>query len=804
MESLKLYRYSSTRGVLLGDATSVEGSVLSKLSWCKKDVLCVTVKGADSGKTTKVSSWTFPLECTTIMECCFGIKLIDDSPYVFQPDVADGSPMPPWQPPPPASGSHLLEVAYPLKVYNSLTRSKTNFIPMSGRRVLWYMCGPTVYDSAHMGHARFVDFGVFSAHAQAPCSPASLSPASQKFHSHSFFLSHPRTYISFDILRRIMTGYFGYDVKLCMNITDVDDKIIMRANESGVSFEELSRRHETSFLEDMRLLGVAPPEVMTRVSEYVPEVVKFIEGIIANGYAYPSNGSVYFDTDMYRKSPKHHYGKLVPENVGNALATEEGEGALSVGAADKHSACDFALWKASKAGEPSWPSPWGPGRPGWHIECSAMCGDTLGEVEGCNGSIDIHSGGVDLRFPHHENEIAQSEACYDCPQWVNYFVHSGHLNIEGLKMSKSLKNFIKINDAIEEYGARGLRLLFLNQRYNSPMNYSADAMSEVAGLQKVFSDFFASVKALLRETKVATSIQKWTPKDKAFSAVLECTRVTVREALADDFNTPDAMQALRSLVTETNKYMKDGQPVSLLVDAAGKYITDMFRIFGLVDPLPTLGWGEGSGSEGFSREAVLGPVLDLLASYREHVNGVVKSSQLDPSSNPAVSPSPSIPPSVKATILGLGDTLRNALKSSVRVKLEDKPFKGAGVGEESQASKVPFGVPQSSSWKIYTEDEIRLEEESIARAKEEKEKQKALLAAKEAKKKINPVVMFQGNPLYSALDDMGIPTMDAKGVALSTEQRKALESQWRAQEKDYKKYMTKQEGGGGASTPSDK
>ena len=271
-------------------------------------------------------------------------------------------------------------------------------------------------------------------------------------------------------------------------------------------------------------LSARPAGYRARACRLCPvQIVDFVETIIKNGYAYESGGSVYFDVEKYSKS-SHVYGKLVPENVGNSGAVAEGEGELSVGAADKRGACDFALWKKSKPGEPEWDSPWGKGRPGWHIECSAMAGcvlctlcgvfvwrggervgvarvwrvsrDTLKAIAG--GRIDIHSGGVDLRFPHHENEIAQSEACFDCDQWVNYFLHSGHLHIEGQKMSKSLKNFIKISNVLERFTARQIRLYFLLQKYNKPMNYSDEAMVEAVTVDKSYNEFFLNVKAKVR------------------------------------------------------------------------------------------------------------------------------------------------------------------------------------------------------------------------------------------------------------------------------------------------------------------
>jgi len=253
-------------------------------------------------------------------------------------------------------------------------------------------------------------------------------------------MGHARSYVSFDILKRIMTDYFGYNVKLVMNITDIDDKIIRKAIEENISFEEISRRYETEFFDDMRRLNVSLPESITRVSEFVPEIVAFIEKIIENGYAYESNGSVYFDVKKYSSEPNHTYAKLEPTSVNNKELMAEGEGVLTNSeTSDKRGEADFALWKKSKPGEPKWPSKWGEGRPGWHIECSAMAASIFKKYP-----IDIHTGGVDLRFPHHDNEIAQSEAYYNCDNWVNNFWHTGHLHIAGKKMSKSLKNFITI------------------------------------------------------------------------------------------------------------------------------------------------------------------------------------------------------------------------------------------------------------------------------------------------------------------------------------------------------------------------
>ena len=289
---------------------------------------------------------------------------------------------------------------YPLRLYNSLTREKERFIPIDSKRVLWYQCGPTVYAESHMGHAR--------------------------------------TYLSLDVLRRIFRDYLGYNVILCQNTTDIDDKIIIRSHERGMTIKELSSKYEAEFFEDMKALGVQFPDLVTRVSEYIPEIIAFIEELIRKGIAYESNGSVYFSTKSF-ECCCHQYGKLLPEQIGNSDLLAEGEGALSLNDDKKHSS-DFALWKKTKEHtdgliEPYWVSPWGNGRPGWHIECSVMCKEAFSSLSP-NGSIDIHAGGIDLKFPHHENELAQSEAYLNCNQWVNYWLHTGHLSIKGFKMSK--------------------------------------------------------------------------------------------------------------------------------------------------------------------------------------------------------------------------------------------------------------------------------------------------------------------------------------------------------------------------------
>lgn len=628
---------------------------------------------------------------------------------------------------------------------------------MSGKRVLWYMCGPTVYDSSHMGHAR--------------------------------------TYMSFDILRRIMETFFGYDVVLCMNITDVEDKIIMRANERKVDFRELTRQYEKEFFDDMTNLGVAGPTVLTRVSEYVPEIVAYISRIIGHGFGYASNGSVYFDTAAYMASKSHIYGKLVPENVGNTAALAEGEGTLpaaSLGAGDKRDPNDFVLWKCSRPGEPSWPSMWGPGRPGWHIECSAMCGEVLGLMQG--GPIDIHSGGVDLRFPHHENEIAQSEAYYDSPQWVNYFIHSGHLHIEGLKMSKSLKNFIKISDALEVFGARQLRLLFLLQRYNSPMNYSERAMEHIAGVEKGFLDFFANVKAKLR-TLQADLPQHWGSPDHAFHRVLSTIKDTVARSLADDFDTPSAMAALQELVGEVNRYMAQPAaaagsagrpPVLFLLQTAAQYVSYIFRVFGLIDPHMGIGFSLSGGADasGAGFEETVAPFLDRMAGFRERVRKAARAGDT-------------------GAVLRLCDELRDVALPPLGVLLEDEGATTGGGGDSASAAWV-------GKWKLRDPAELQKELDEKRRAVDEKARAKAIavaeaaarLAEKEAKSRIDPKAMFLSQTdKFSVFDADGVPTHDAAGVEVPKPTRKKLAKEQTLQAKLHQWWLARESGAAGSGAP---
>ncbi|MCP9257474.1 Cysteine--tRNA ligase, cytoplasmic [Dirofilaria immitis] len=494
-------------------------------------------------------------------------------------------------------------------------------------KVKWYICGPTVYDSSHIGHAR--------------------------------------AYLSFDILRRVLQDYFGYDIQYIMNITDIDDKIIKRARQlyllenylSGkfgelsmtkviedtlsaldkfknkcteetdpdkkrlcrceccceklessllhlekpdieksknelldaakdvlsnwldslykhtvsdlAVFDRLAKKYENEFLYDMASLNVLPPTVLTRVSEYIPEIIAYVEKIIDNGYGYVTKDGSVANEKYARKR-----GDLSMGNLQN-----------------KKNVTDFALWKASKDGEPYWNSPWGKGRPGWHIECSAMSSKI------CGSSLDIHAGGFDLKFPHHDNEIAQVEAHYDIENWVNYFLHCGSLRIAGLKMSKSLKNFITIHEALKNYSSRQLRILFLMHNWNDVLDYSTASMERALQFEKITNEFFLLVKDYLRKHYKSSSSESYRKYDDG-------------ELLLEKKNT--------------------NVPNCLLLRNIALYITWLLKIFGVVPQNIDIGFPtEQNETSSYnvsstSKEELLMPYLMALVDFRENVRKVAR------------------------------------------------------------------------------------------------------------------------------------------------------------------------------------
>lgn len=716
-----------------------------------------------------------------------------------------------------------------LKVHNSITDGIEAFVPRQGRTVTWYTCGPTVYDACHMGHAR--------------------------------------AYLTFDILRRIMEDYFHFDLLYQVNITDVDDKIILRARQnkliadykaekkafpevksdveaaisamhaklqgkikkleeplkedatskdkearenalkeaifkfdqfkSGIEtnvkalvdannevvmdwitaghdalaeyldklkgatatdrkiYEDHARRFEREFFEDMAALGVKEPDVVTRVTEFVPEIVEYIQGIIANGFGYESNGSVYFDTNQF-KGEGYDYRKLKPGVDTSAEEMAEGEGALAGGDSEKRHPNDFALWKASKPGEPSWESPWGAGRPGWHIECSVMASNIIGE------NLDIHGGGVDLMFPHHDNEMAQAEAYHKCCQWVNYFLHAGHLHIQGLKMSKSLKNFITIRQALEVHSPRQLRLMFLMQPWDKSMNYSDQTVDDARAKEKYFKNFFGAVKSVLRNDFVSER-QGWTAADRALFNTLNASQQKVHASLLDNFKTYEVIQHLVDLVQECNKYLTaESKPKNLLVQKVGVYVTKILRIFGVVQGNDIIGFSEAGGEGGGTKEDVVAPFVDAFIDFREKVRTAAKAK------------------SESISFLNVCDDVRDETLANLGIRVEDS--------NDSSIWKMDDPVV------IKKEVEEKRQKAAEAAAKKKQGKIDKLIAdiAKAEQSRVPVSEMFKVGAhegKWGTFDDEGKPLTTKEGEALSKSQQKSVSKEAKNQEKAHEKLV---------------
>ncbi|RPA81930.1 hypothetical protein BJ508DRAFT_318201 [Ascobolus immersus RN42] len=805
---------------------------------------------------------------------------------------------PPWTAPPKHEGVALP----PLTLYNSLTRTKTPFIPLdpNGKKITWYCCGPTVYDAGHLGHAR--------------------------------------NYVTTDIIRRIARDYFGWDVFFVQNVTDVDDKIILRArqqflfeeyraanpsindsvkaftleawkayvkknvaaaesttpsdfvawvqsnhadlyaliqadeaaktktekdkeednqvyldekqtkvkmhlrtlltatsaiNSSSTDadafyaatssillpyldslpenktreysqdiFAKLSTYWENHFNEDMKKLNVLPPTVTTRVSEFIPQNVDFVQKLVEKGLAYPTvDGSVYFDIAEYEKRG-HHYAKLEPWNRGNSDLLADGEGALAgnTEAATtetdeagvlkaKKSPNDFALWKASKQGEPKWPSPWGQGRPGWHIECSVMCSEVLG------GRVDIHTGGIDLAFPHHDNELAQSEAYWDdgcCTtsgerhQWINYFLHMGHLSIQGSKMSKSLKNFVSIREALAEGGGwtpRSLRIVFLLGGWKEGVEIGKALITEAKSLEGKLNKFFTNVRAMISEADEKTARNEFVPQpftstERDLFAALDKTRAEVHGHLCNSFNTSDTLASLSNLVTTANLYiaLPPTTPKSLapLIEIA-RWITWLLQVFGL-DPNGTkdaIGWtaesADGASSE--SKEKTLMPYLRALSEFRDEVRDTAMAAMKSPPSDAKALPK---------QLLGFTDKLRNSTLPPLGVSLDDR---------DGQAALVKLVDPA-----VLLAEQREKEEKAAKKAEEKAKRIEAERKAQEEKDKkdsVDPATMFKTDE-YEAWDENGLPTKLKGGEELPKSRVKKVEKLYKAQKKAYEGWLARQ------------
>ncbi|MDH4100882.1 MAG: cysteine--tRNA ligase [Nitrospirota bacterium] len=416
-----------------------------------------------------------------------------------------------------------------LKLYNTMTGKKEVFEPLEPGKVKMYVCGVTVYDDCHIGHARST--------------------------------------VVFDVVRRYL-DYAGYDVKFVRNFTDVDDKIINRANKEGISSQDLAERYIVEFYRDMDRLGIKRADVEPKATEHIDKMLEIIDGLVKNGSAYAVDGDVYFKVSSFAD-----YGKLSRRNMDELLA-----GARVEVDERKKDPLDFALWKASKPGEPAWDSPWGPGRPGWHIECSAMSFCHLGET------FDIHGGGRDLVFPHHENEIAQSE-CYSGKRFVKYWMHNGFVNIDSEKMSKSLGNFFSIKEVLKHYDAEVVRLFLLSTHYRSPIDYSDKNLRDSkSGLDR----FYTMMEGLKRFGAVDSPTEQTFFEGEAaeLKKAVDTFHANFREVMDDDFNTAGALGCVFELVREVNRYLHDEEfrdqaGAEAAMTLAGKAFADVGAVLGI-------------------------------------------------------------------------------------------------------------------------------------------------------------------------------------------------------------------------------
>lgn len=409
-----------------------------------------------------------------------------------------------------------------MKIFNTMTRKKEEFLPINKGKVKIYACGPTVYNYIHIGNARPI----------CVC----------------------------DVLRRYLE-YIGFDVTLVQNFTDIDDKIINKANKEGTDFLEVSKRYIEEYKIDSNGLNVKEATIHPKATENINEIIKMVSSLIEKGYAYAvENGDVYFSTKKFKD-----YGKLSHQPLDDLEAGAR----ISVGDLKKDP-MDFVLWKSAKKGEPYWESPWGDGRPGWHIECSAMANKYLGKT------LDIHYGGQDLIFPHHENEIAQSECC-NGSEFARYWMHNGYINIDNKKMSKSLNNFFTVREISDKYGYEPIRYLMLSSHYRSPINFSEDIMKQcVASLERLYS-CKNNLKFLLK------SAEKKVLNFDSFKEKLLHHKNNFIKAMDDDLNTADAISSVFELTRDINLRLSDSEAISKeLIEYALNIFNELTGVLGIV------------------------------------------------------------------------------------------------------------------------------------------------------------------------------------------------------------------------------
>ena len=558
------------------------------------------------------------------------------------------------------------------------------------------------------------------------------------------------------------------------------------------TFAKLTKKFEDRFFRDVRELNVMDPDELTRVTEFGPEIAAFVNKIVENHFGYStSDGSVYFDIDTFEKAG-NSYAKLEPWNRTNKDLQADGEGALSQKTTEKRSPADFAIWKASKPGEPSWPSTWGPGRPGWHIECSAMASAKLGK------QMDIHSGGIDLAFPHHDNEIAQSEAYWsdgEGRQWVNYFLHMGHLSIAGSKMSKSLKNFTTIRTALErgDWTPRSLRIIFLLGGWRDGIEITDDLVQAGSGWEDRVDNFFLNAR------DAASDNTKTTNGGSDLTLALQSAESEMYEALCDSFNTPKAMAIISRLVGDFNSAERSSlSPES--VRAAGRWVTKMVNIFGLNGNAPAeidhIGWSgidvpspakpyifplalmrDSLREAARSKEGISKDTIDTALKSHDAENGSTDPSsaryasvlQNFKSDAQAIASSSS---NLSRDILSLCDRVRNIDLWNVNIYLEDRESQPALVRPVTAALSV-----------ARQERDDRAKQKEIEKAKREQDARE-----KAQKGKLSHKDMFRTEE-FTAWDDDGLPTKMANGDEVAKSRSKKLKKDWERQKKAHEAWL---------------
>lgn len=408
-----------------------------------------------------------------------------------------------------------------MRIFNTMSKTKEEFVPVDEKEVKIYACGPTVYNFIHIGNAR----------------PLCV----------------------FDVLRRYME-YKGYNVKFVQNFTDIDDKIINRANEEGLTFEEVSKKYIQEFWTDAHGLNFKDATIHPKATENIDEIIDIIQSLVEKGYAYAVNGDVYFRTLKFKE-----YGKLSHQPIDDLVSGAR----IAVGDI-KENPLDFALWKGAKEGEPYWESPWGKGRPGWHIECSAMNRKYLGKT------IDIHCGGQDLIFPHHENEIAQSECANGC-SFSKYWMHNGYINVDNVKMSKSLGNFKTVREIADVYGYEVIRYFLISAHYRTPINYNLEIVEQCrASLDRLYTCRDSLDFAIKNAT------EQTSPNDEKMISELAERRTQFVAAMDDDLNTADGISALFDLTKDVNTKILDKQVSKAVCEYAANLFDELSGVLGLL------------------------------------------------------------------------------------------------------------------------------------------------------------------------------------------------------------------------------